>query len=438
MRELAERLLFRLKRRRYDADLDAEMRLHRELRAAKLARQGIPPADAACIADRRFGNKTLLREVSLEMWTWNWIDDLAKDIHHTVRMLSANPLFSAVAVLTLALGIGANTAIFSVANAILLRTMPVDDPRQVFYLHVEPGQPEGASNTGNGNSSFSAGVFEQLRAASSDFAKVMAYVPAGIGKVAVRTGADAEEGMVFMTSGDFFSGLGVAPVCGRTFTLADERQHAPVAVLSSFLGSGVSSRTAMRSDGRSMSREFRSPSSASRRRTSPALKPPPWTCGCHCKNRPELNAWGNSGLSLYAQPTWWCLNLFVRLKPGVDPATATARLHPAFQHAAYEPLGGKPRPGEPARKLAFLPARGVGVSGDDFKQPLYILLAMVGVILVIACANVSMLLAARNTARRERACVSRSAAAARACSASFSPKASCLSSPAPPWAGFSP
>ncbi len=90
------------------------------------------------------------------MWTWNWIDDLAKDIHHTVRMLSANPLFSAVAVLTLALGIGANTAIFSVANAILLRTLPVHDARRVFFLHVEPGQPDGAGNTGNGNSSFSA------------------------------------------------------------------------------------------------------------------------------------------------------------------------------------------------------------------------------------------------------------------------------------------
>src|SRR3954452_6329505 len=116
MRELAGRLLFLLNRRRRDADLDAEMRLHRELRAAKLARQGISPTDAAGIADRRFGNQTLLREVSLEMWTWNWIDDLSKDVRHTARMLRANPLFSAVAVLTLALGIGANTAILSAVS----------------------------------------------------------------------------------------------------------------------------------------------------------------------------------------------------------------------------------------------------------------------------------------------------------------------------------
>src|SRR5207237_789711 len=87
-------------------------------------------------------------------------------------------------------------------------------------------------NTGNSNSSFSEYVFEQLRTERHAFANLLAYVPAGIGKIAVRAGADPEEAAVIMVSGDFFSGLGVGAVCGRALTVADEEQHAAVAVLS--------------------------------------------------------------------------------------------------------------------------------------------------------------------------------------------------------------
>src|SRR5262249_39987250 len=103
--------------------------------------------------------------------------------------------------------------------------------------------------------------------------------------------------------------------------------------------------------------------------------------------RPELNAWGIRRKNYYADPKWWCIKLLARLVPGVSQARAETMVHPAFQHAAYEYLGGQPRQGERPRRLSLLPARGIGESQGAFEQPLYIVLAMVGLILLIACGN---------------------------------------------------
>jgi predicted permease len=113
-----------------------------------------------------------------------------------------------------------------------------------------------------------------------------------------------------------------------------------------------------------------------------------------------LNAWGNQQTNYYADPLWWCVPLIGRLAPGVTMEQAQVSLAAAFQRAAYEHLGGKAKPGETPRKLVLVPARGIGQGGDDFKQPLYYLFAIVAVILAIACGNVAMLMAARNSARQ--------------------------------------
>lgn len=329
----------------------------------------------------------------------SWIDDVAKDVRYTWRMLRENPLFSLVAIVTLGLGIGANTAIFSVTNVVLLRTLPVHNARQLFYLNVLPGQPDGAMNTGNSQSSFSEYVFEQLRTQRQAVSGVFAYVPVGFNKVAVRSGAAPEEAAVDMVSGDFFSGIGVSAICGRTLNMADEKNHAGVAVL----GYGF------------WNRRFAQNCSAIGRalyvkgvpftivgvaeRSFFGVEGSPTDVWIPLQKRPELNAWGAEGDNYYAASNWWCLLLLARVAPGVTQTRAQAMLQPAFQRAAYAHLGGKPQKGERPRKLVLVPARGIGQEQEGLEKPVYILLVMVGLILVIACGNVAMLLAARNAAR---------------------------------------
>ena len=335
------------------------------------------------------------------MWGWAWLDDAIKDVRYTGRILRQNLLFSVVAVLTLALGIGANTAIFSVINAVLLRALPVHDPQQVFYLHVLPNQPQGANNTGDGDSSFSEYVFEQLRTQHQAFSSLAAYVPAGINKIAVRSGATPEEAAVDMVSGNFFSGLGVRSICGRTLTMDDEKNHTAVAVL----GYGFWNRRFARNCsviGQPLyikGAPFTIVGVAARN-FSGVEGNNPTDVWIPLQNRPNMNAWGSAGENYYAAPNWWCLQLAGRLAPGVSHIQAQTMLGAVFQRAAYEHLGGKPRKGEAPRKLVLTPARGIGQSQEGIDKPLYVLLAMVGLILLIACGNVALLLTARNSARR--------------------------------------
>jgi hypothetical protein len=146
-------------------------------------------------------------------------------------MLRKSPGFTAVAVITLALGIGANTAMFSVMSAVLLRYLPVRDPQRLVFLHYTD-QPEGTSQTGYDDASLPEPTFEALRKQRDIFSELMAFVPLAVNEVPVRYGQNPEEARGDMVSGNFFTGLGVSAAGGRTLTLTDENRHAPVVVLS--------------------------------------------------------------------------------------------------------------------------------------------------------------------------------------------------------------
>ena len=329
-----------------------------------------------------------------------WIDDFRKDLGYAVRSLTSDPLFSAIAVLAVALGIGANTAIFSVMNAVVLRLLPVQDPERVVNLSCD-GQPNGAGNTGDSETSFSVPVFQQLRKEKRIFSEVMAYVPMGFNKIAVRFGDVPQEAAGEMVSGNYFSGLGVRAECGRLLAPADESEHAQTVVLGYRFWNRYFEHNCEAAVGRTLSIKgvpFTIAGVAAEGFIG--LNSNPTDLWVPLQIRPDFNAWGSSDSNYYASPTWWCILLAARLAPGLNSVQAEAAANPIFQHVAYEPLGGKPQPGDKPTKLHLRQARGLGTYRDAYRKPLTMLLVMVAVVLLIACGNVSLLLAARNNARR--------------------------------------
>jgi predicted permease len=304
--------------------------------------------------------------------------------------------------LTLALGLGANTAVFSVMNAVLLKSLPVSDPHRLVYLRTS--NPPRGTGTIDSNQTFSYLVYDALRKQSGGLSPLMAFVPLSGSKVAVRYGAQPEEAEGDMVSGTFFSGLSVNLPLGRGFSEDDETRHALIAVISYNY----------------WTRRFaRSPDVLGK--TLYVNSVPVTIVGVAAEgfegvegggstdfwiplqSRRELNAWGNppeDGKTYIVDPKWWCLRMIGRLAPGVSRAQALAQLQPVFQTAAFAGLGGSPMEGEKPPVLSLADAKSFAGYDQMYGNPLRILMAMVGLVLLIALANVVMLLMARNATRQ--------------------------------------
>jgi predicted permease len=388
-------------RKRSAEDFAAEIKAHLELEADALKREGLSDDDARWKARREFGNVRAVQERFHLNGRWVALDKLVRDLRFGLRSLAQSPGFTATAILTLALGIGANTAVFSVMNAVLLRSLPVADPDRLVYLQTS-NAPRG-TGTIDSNLTFSYPVYDALRKQTGALAPVMAYVPLSGSKVAVRYGAQPEEAEGDMVSGTFFSGLGVNLKRGRGFSDQDETNHAPIAVISynywtrrfarnpdvlgetlfvngvpvTIVGVAAEGFEGVEAGG---STDFWIP----------------------LQSRPELNAWGNpleDGKTYITNNTWWCLRMIARIAPGVSRAQALAQLQPVFQTSAYIGLGS-PMEGEKPPVLSLTEARSFPGYDQQYGNPLRILMSMVGAVLLIALTNVVMLLMARNATRQ--------------------------------------
>ncbi len=205
-----------------DRNLDDELRSHLEMRANDSAAAGMSPDEARYDAQKRFGNATLMKERTRDVDILAWLESVGQDIRYAGRMLRKNPGFTAVAVLTLALGIGPNTAMFSVLNAVLLRPLPYPHPERLVELHE--------SSTQNGQLSVSFPDFQDWQKQQTVFEHLALYRHSGVNLTGM---GEPERLWGAVASADLFQILKLTPVLGRVFSPEEDRPGSvPSAILS--------------------------------------------------------------------------------------------------------------------------------------------------------------------------------------------------------------
>jgi macrolide transport system ATP-binding/permease protein len=375
-------------RRKLEHELDAELRFHLEEQERDYIRTGMSEPEARRKATVSFGGIEGIKEDCREVRSISLVESTAQDIRYAERSMRKLPLFSVVVVLSLALGIGANTAIFSLIDALMWRMLPVKDPENLVYIsRIEDGIPQ----TGF--------TYRQYRALQDAQVSEIAGYSAQRASVTIDGNLEPTA-EVHLVSGNYFSLLGVPAITGRTFTTDDDQipNGHPVVMLSY----GYWTR-----------RFDRDPSvigkviSFSARPFTVIGITPPRFFGTEVGTAPDLfvpimmqpTIMGASENLLEAPiiySTW--IQTLARLKPDISPAQAAAMLEPAYlQNGPPRKLGMEP----PVVKIIVnSAAMGISALRRQFSKPLIVLMSVVGMVLLIACANIANLFLARAASRR--------------------------------------
>jgi MacB-like periplasmic core domain len=232
--ELWRRLKFIFRRGKFQQELQEEMQFHLEMKARAVREAGLAPGEARAAAQRQFGNTLLLRETSREAWGWNMVETALQDVRYGFRQLRRSPGFTLVALLTLALGIGANTAVFTLMDAVMLKSLPVTDPQQLYSLGADDNCCQMTGLQGN-FTIYSYALYRHFQEHAPQFSQLAAF-QAGAMPLAVRRSQGREAAQPYrgeFVSGNYFQTFGVPAYAGRLFTPGDDRSNAPpVAVMS--------------------------------------------------------------------------------------------------------------------------------------------------------------------------------------------------------------
>src|SRR5690348_10831841 len=382
--ELARRLRMLVHRRQFNADLEEEIRLHLELRQQEQIASGVPADEARAAARRRFGNTTYLKEESYFAWGWEWLQDLAQDARYGLRMLRKSRGFSAVAILTMALGIGATTAIFGVVDATLLRPLPYPEPEQLVSIEDDlPGA--GARDAGMSEPEWQdlehSGIFEHVS-------------PTWFDENNLTDSSEPARVRILIVAPNYFALLGVKPQMGRTFNPED---HSPGIIPEVVISNGLW-KSFFGAAPNILDKSVRMDTDLYR---IVGVMPAGFDAPGRIAEERNIEVWPATsfyGMPMPDHPPRSRRNLptaIARLRAGLTIAQAQSRLDALVASLQKQFPGDYPLQSGWSVRLLPLQERVVG----SVRQPLILLLAAVGLVLLIGCVNIANLLLARASAR---------------------------------------